>query len=177
MQTDNFNMHFIPPILGDFRLVKIYLKDPCLRETVLTILKSCKLPTEYVDKIPKAPKIPKQNVKPRQNVDYSKVSEDDPLYAHIIMNQKIKEAIDLQTLKRWLDKNYESALKQYEQNRPVREDIEKLRTLLCEQLGITEFRWECGWNETHFRGCLLSFKALVDQHLAQMHLLRGKLTQ
>lgn len=164
-------MHFISSILG--KLVQIYLKDPCLRETILTILKSCKLPTEYVDKIPKSQKPPREKVRLREPFDYSKFSEDDPLYAHIIFKRKIKEAIDSFTLKKWLNKNYESAIKQYEQNRPVREEIEKLRNLLCEQLGLSEFRWECGWNETHFRGCLLSFKALVDQHFTQMHLLRG----
>lgn len=166
-------MHFIPFILGN-KLVQISLKDPCLRETILTILKSCKLPTEYVDKIPKAPKVTKENFKLRQDIDLSNLSEDDPLYAHIIMKRKIKEAVDSFTLKKWLNKNYETALAHYELNRAVREEIERLRTLLCKQVGLSEFRWECGWNETHFRGCLLSFKALADQHPAPMQLLRGK---
>lgn len=154
--------------------MQIYLKDRCLRETVLTILKSCKLSTEYVDNIPKPIKPKAENTfRIRKDVDYSNISENDPLFAHIIMKRKIKEAIELMTLRKWLSKNHKVALEKYESHNPVRDEISKLRSSLLEHWHLNDVRWECGWNETHFRGCLQSFKALADHHPCTMHVLRG----
>lgn len=131
------------------------------------------MPTEYVDNIPKSTEPKIKTFKIRKDVDYSNMNENDPLFYHIIMKKRIKEARELLTLKKWLNKNFEDALAKYELNRPVREEISRLRKSLIEQWGLSDVRWECGWNETHFRGCLQSFKALADHHQFIMYVLRG----
>lgn len=160
---------------GHFRLVKIYLKDPSLRETVITILKSCQLSTEYVDNIPKCTEQPKRtSFRPRNdNIDFTDVDVNDPLYTHILVKRRVRETLDSFTLKRWLNKNYKIALERYERHKPVREEIGRLRKELQAQFGLEDVRFDCGWKESHFRGCLQSFKALADQHPHIMHVLRG----
>lgn len=161
--------------IGHFKLVKIYLKDPSLRETVATILKSCQLSTEYVDNIPKCTDIKQQTTfRPqRGNIDFTNLDENDPLFTHILVKRRVRETMDSFTLRRWLNKNYKIAIDRYETHKPLREEIERLKKELQAQFGLKEVRFDCGWNETHFRGCLQSFKALADQHAYKMHALRG----
>lgn len=162
-------------LTGHFKLVQIYLKDPSLRETVVTILKSCQLSTEYVDNIPKCTTETKRtSFRPRERpIDFTDLDENDPLFTHILVKKRIKETRDTLTLRRWLSKNYKAALERYESHKPMREEIGRLRKELQLQFGLKDVRFDCGWNETHFRGCLLSFKALADQHPHIMHVLRG----
>lgn len=160
---------------GRFRLVNIYLKDPSLRETVVTILKSCHLSTEYVDNIPKCTETMKTTFRPQKsNFDFTNVDENDPLFTRVQIKRRVRETIDSSTLRRWLSRNYKAALDRYEKHRPVREEIGRLKKELLAQFGLSEIRFDCGWNETHFRGCLQSFKALADQHPYIMHVLRGE---
>lgn len=160
-------------MIGHFKLVKIYLKDPSLRATVITILKSCELSTEYVDNIPKCTK-QSTTFQPRNsNVEFTDIDENDPLFARVKIKRRIKETLDSFTLRRWLSRNYKAALDRYEKHRPVKEEIRRLKKELQVEFGLKEVRFDCGWNETHFRGCLQSFKALADQHPHTMHELRG----
>lgn len=91
------------------------------------------------------------------------------------MQRKIKEAQDALMLRNWLRNNYKNALKKSKQGEVYREEIERLRLSITQSLGLREIRWDCGWNDTHFRGCLLSFKSLIEQHPEIMYKLQGKL--
>lgn len=82
---------------GKFTLVQIQLKDKDLRKTILSILKTCDLPTTFVDQIEEQK--PSENAKYKsrfwqrkgysgENIDFSEL-EDDPIYASIIMRRKI----------------------------------------------------------------------------------------
>lgn len=153
--------------------MKIDLRDPSLRETIATILRSCQLSTEYVDNIARCPEQPRQFRPPAGDIDFADLDESDPLFTHIVVKRRIRETVDSFTLRRWLDRNYEAALERYEKHGPMREEITRLRRELVAQHGFLDVRFECGWNETHFRGCLLSFKALADHHPHFMHVLRG----
>lgn len=73
----------------------------------------------------------------------------------------------------WLEENYKPAKKKYEANMPMRKDIEKMCSCICKTFSISEVKWDCGWNETHFRGCLQSFLALARDHPASMEALKG----
>ncbi|KAL3280920.1 hypothetical protein HHI36_004147 [Cryptolaemus montrouzieri] len=162
---------------GSFRHVKIYFRIPDLRETVVTILKSCDLSTEYVDKIPNPvkPLYRSETIKVQtENIDFSKFSENDPIFGQYVMKQKIKEARDSFRLKNWLRKNYEKALILTEKSRPLTEEVGKLKEIIINEWSLLDIRWNCGWNETHYRGCLLSFMALAEQHPEAMKYLQGK---
>lgn len=73
----------------------------------------------------------------------------------------------------WLESNVSEALKKLAACQPVREEIVRLQNVLCDTLGVQSVVWDCGWNVTHFRGCLLSFQALARHHPDIMHTLQG----
>lgn len=85
---------------GKFTLVKIQLKEKDLRQAILSILKTCDLPTTFVDKIEEQkPPVTKYKSKFWQQrhygerIDFSEL-EDDPIYASIIMKRKINAEPD-----------------------------------------------------------------------------------
>ncbi|XP_071563157.1 T-cell activation inhibitor, mitochondrial isoform X1 [Temnothorax nylanderi] len=163
---------------GKFTLVKIQLKEKDLRQAILSILKTCDLPTTFVDKIEEQkPPVTKhksrfwQRAYSGERMDFSEL-EDDPIYASIIMKRKINAEPD--TLKAYLDKHINEVHVKLEACRPVREEVEKLEKVLCSELGLKDIIWDCGWNIAHYRGCLLAFQALAEHHPESMEVLRNR---
>lgn len=165
-------------LLVSFRLINIHIHERDIRATVVTILKSCGLPTDYVDSIIKPPETVRESdqykIRYKNDIDFTKINKNHPIYAHIVMQRKIKEAQDALVLRNWLRLNYKDALEISKQGEVYREEIQRLRMSITKSLGLREIRWDCGWNDTHFRGCLLSFKSLVEQHPEIMYKLQGK---
>lgn len=163
---------------SNFKYVKIYLKTSDIRENIISILKSCDLSTEFVEKIPK-PKIvpPKpEAIKIKvEDIDFTKFSENDPIFGQYVMNERIKAERDTYLLKNWLGKNHNKAKDLAELNRPLTEDVKKLEESIKCKLGLLDLRWNCGWNEMHYRGCLLSFQSLLEQYWNIMHILKGRI--
>ncbi|CAH0556463.1 unnamed protein product [Brassicogethes aeneus] len=159
-----------------FRSVKINIRDRDIRAAVVNILKTCNLETDYLDKIPyPTARSSNENIKIKtDDIDFTKVNQNHPMYAHAAFRKKVKDAQDLLKLKNWLNKNHKDALTKSEKNRPFKEEIDRLCKSISQQLGLKDIVWDCGWNDTHFRGCLLSFKSLMEQHPNSMHLLRGR---
>ncbi|XP_078036458.1 T-cell activation inhibitor, mitochondrial isoform X1 [Augochlora pura] len=166
---------------GKFTLVQIQLKERDLRQTILSILKTCDLPTTFVDKIEEQ-KQAKENANYKskfwqrkgyagENIDFSEL-EDDPIYASILMKRKINTEPD--TLKAYLDKHINEVHVKLEACRPMREEVQKLEKILCSKLGLKNIIWDCGWNIAHYRGCLLAFKALVEHHPEPMEVLKDR---
>lgn len=151
-----------------FKLVKIMLRDNDIRKTILTLLKSCDLPTDYVEKIPKERK--HINV---FEINYSNMSKIDPIFGPIVMQNIVNEEREGQVLMKWLKENYLIAIQKSNLNRPIRKDVEKLKQLVLEKVRVSKIIWDCGWNETHFRGCLQSFIALAEQNSDAMDILKG----
>jgi hypothetical protein len=75
--------------------VRISLAQRDLRKTVLSILKTCGLPTTYVDNIEPHPEKPRFE---RLNVKEAKFDENDPVYGSFILKQQIKKAKDAEKL-------------------------------------------------------------------------------
>jgi hypothetical protein len=86
----------------------------------------------------------------------------------------ILSAICLLFYRIWLKSNVSEALRKLAACQPVREEIVRLQKGLCDTLGVQSVVWDCGWNVTHFRGCLLSFQALARHHPSIMHTLKGE---
>lgn len=165
---------------GKFTLVKIQLNEKDLRKTILSILKTCDLPTTFVDKIEERKPADDEKFKSRfwrrkgtsgETIDFSEF-EDDPIYASILMKRKINAEPD--TLKAYLDKHINDVHVKLEACRPMREEVEKLEKILCTELGLKNILWDCGWNIAHYRGCLLAFKALVEHHPEAMEVLKNR---
>ncbi|XP_076672349.1 T-cell activation inhibitor, mitochondrial isoform X3 [Andrena cerasifolii] len=109
---------------------------------------------------------------PGEDIDFSEL-EDDPIYASIIMKRKIN--IEPDTLKAYLDKHITEVHVKLEACRPMREEVQKLEKILCNELGLKSIKWDCGWNIAHYRGCLLAFKALVEHHPTPMEVLKNRM--
>lgn len=157
--------------------IKIYLREREIREAVLNILKTCSLSTDYVDKIPK-PTYTRQgrsfNMNPfeRGDINMANIREDDPIFGPLI-KQKINKARESQTLKSWINKHYTTANENSEHYKPIKDNIATLIKELTQQWGIMEIRWECGWNESHYKACLQGLKCIAEQYPHVMHILRG----
>lgn len=85
---------------GKFTLVKIQLNDKDLKTTIISILKTCNLPTTFVDKIEEPARGKKDEKKFweasggfKRGVQFSDL-EDDPLYQSIFMRRKMNTQID-----------------------------------------------------------------------------------
>ncbi|XP_023290193.1 T-cell activation inhibitor, mitochondrial isoform X2 [Orussus abietinus] len=161
---------------GKFTLVKIQLKERDLRKTILSILKTCNLPTTFVDKIEdqnsmKSASTFRSRYANFGDIDFSEL-EKDPIYASVIMKRKIKTEPD--TFKAYLDKHVTEAHIKLEACRPIREEVRKLEEELRSSLRLKNIIWDCGWNITHYRGCLLAFQALAKHHPQQMEVLKER---
>ncbi|KDR15586.1 T-cell activation inhibitor, mitochondrial isoform X1 [Zootermopsis nevadensis] len=156
---------------GAFRSVRISLVQRDLRKTVLSILKTCDLPTTYVDNIEPPPEKSRFE---GLDVKEAQFDENDPVYGSVILKQKIKKSKESEKLTIWLESNVSEALKKLAACQPVREEIVRLQNILCDTFGVESVVWDCGWNVTHFRGCLLSFQALARHHPDVMHTLQGR---
>lgn len=142
---------------------------------MLTILRSCELPTDYVDKITPPPTNQRTTVKLNINdVDFTKVNKNHPIYAHTILQRDIEAAKEALKLNNWLKTNYEEANRLTQENSAVAEEVNKLRNNITKKLGLNEIKFDCGWNDRHFRGCLMSFQSLFEQHPDEMHNLKGR---
>ncbi|RZF42209.1 hypothetical protein LSTR_LSTR004358 [Laodelphax striatellus] len=156
--------------------VQINLVPQDVRKTVLTILASCNLPTTYVDKITPQPSPPprKRDLDFREKVRKHYGDYEYKTHTRVKM-EEIRKAKEDETLMEWLERGVaEAARAKTTANRPIVDEIERLREELIGRLGITEVLWDCGWNVAHFRGCLLSFKALVEQHDDIVKHLKGR---
>ncbi|XP_067007354.2 T-cell activation inhibitor, mitochondrial [Anabrus simplex] len=159
---------------GTFRPVRISLSQRDIHKTVKSILQTCNLPTTYLDSIAPPP--------PEEKPQFSKFSEDynapfdenDPIYGSVVLKQMVQKSKDAQKLTEWLKKNSGDAREKLAACQPVREEIIRLQSALEESLGLQNIVWDCGWNVTHFRGCLQSFQALVRHHPELMHVLHGR---
>ncbi|KAK2576325.1 hypothetical protein KPH14_005686 [Odynerus spinipes] len=168
---------------GKFTLVKIEFNEKDLRKTILSILKTCDLPTTFVDKIEETKSSSTYSKSPYKSkywqrgnsfgekIDFSEL-EDDPIYASIIMKRKINMEPD--TLKAYLEKHINEVHVKLEACKSVREEVKKLEKALCLDLGLKNILWDCGWNIAHYRGCLLAFRALAEHHPVPMEVLKDR---
>ncbi|XP_008552214.1 T-cell activation inhibitor, mitochondrial isoform X2 [Microplitis demolitor] len=161
---------------GKFTLVKIQLNQVDVKKTILSILKTCNLSTTFVDKIKEPVKDNKFKYRydprvERDGVNFSDL-EDDPFFMSIFMRRKMNAEPD--TFKAYVDKHVNEAHIKLEACRPVREEVKKLEKILCQDLGLKDITWDCGWNIAHYRGCLLAFQALARHHPEQMDVLKNR---
>ncbi|KAJ8983345.1 hypothetical protein NQ317_003150 [Molorchus minor] len=164
---------------GPIRSINIYIKEREIRSVITNILKSCGLSTAYVDGVMEPhiaePNVAKFKVKYKYDIDLTRVNKNHPIFAHVIMEKKIRDAREAQKLSNWLRTNFNDALEKSKKSEALREDVEKIREKITKDLELKEIRWACGWNDTHFRGSLLSFRSLIEQHPQVRHVLKGRI--
>lgn len=80
-------------------------------------------------------------------------------------------------LSEWLNSNIDDAREKLKKCEPVREEILRLQSEISQEFGISQFILDCGWNISHYRGCLASFRVLAHHHPREMEILKGKRTK
>jgi len=140
---------------------------------VTSILSTCDLPTTYVDSL--APPKPSPSGKSEfQRHEFKRRVynfEDDPNMGYE-MKKDINKVKGNEALLEWLTRNVSSANDKLKACEPTREEVKRLQASLCDSLSLKEVVWDCGWNITHFRGCLQAFEALALHHKEEMSTLK-----
>ncbi|KAI5736919.1 hypothetical protein M8J76_008479 [Diaphorina citri] len=170
---------------ASLKQVRIRLAHKNVRDTVTTILSTCNLPTAYVDSIVDKPKPKPQprytghyNMGPQQQRQQYGYSEDASGNENPDLGRQMKDRIrkykDSESLEQWVAKNCKEAREKLNRTKPVRELVEKLRLELCQLLELKGIKWDCGWDISHFKGCLVSFQTLCEHHRRDMESLKGR---
>ncbi|GAB6021067.1 hypothetical protein CHUAL_003701 [Chamberlinius hualienensis] len=147
---------------GQLRVVNITLASRDVKTCIQHILKSCDLPTNYVDNLRTVPTTPKPpTMHPTTNgfrwtppFDYSASDAEERMY-------RDKTIV---TFSSWLEKNAPIAKTKLEATQAIRDETEKLKEKLCNQLKAKSVSWSCGWDISHFKGCLQSLAVLLQHH-------------
>lgn len=165
---------------GSFRRVTLNISERDSRNAVLRVLKSCDLPTTYVDNITPTPSSPPKHADPftgppKKSTAWQKYERmfKDNDDAQIIRGM-VRKAKEDESLLPWLERNIKDAADKQAACYPLQEEVKRLQMELAQNLGLKEIIWDCGWNITHFRGCLQSFQALTRDHPEQMQVLKGR---
>jgi len=154
-----------------FETVNISLAQKDIFGALQSILSSCNLSTEYIDKLPKPLTVQKQQVRNHNSTSANNWCEDlDNLFRGAAKPHEREE----DTLKRWLKKYSAEAQERSKLCQPVREEIARLQSELCQKLELKDLIWACGWGTSHFRGCLQSFKTLITHHPQEMKSLKNR---
>lgn len=162
---------------GTLKSIKINIRQVDIRGAVLNILKSLNLPTDYIDKItpPSNSYNPNDFVNLKfKDIDLTKVNKNHPIYAHTVLQRDIKAAQEALKLNNWLENNYKDALEKALHDQPYKDEVERLCKTIAKELQLKEIRWDCGWNASHFKGSLLSFKWLLEHHPEIKNMLKGR---
>lgn len=145
---------------GQMKRVTIPLTTKTLRDTVITVLRSCGLSLDYLNTIPPT-SITKASRMFRpikwHSSYYDATDQQHP-------NQRIPKQAPQLTLKSWLSLNIMHSRKQASSMQYVQEDINRLCDMLNAALSLQEIRWDSVWGVSHFRGCLKSFYRLYSEH-------------
>jgi len=140
--------------------VHILLKDTKIRPTILAILKSVDLPSDYVDTIPIS-----QN---DDNYEVPNECEKKVYYeweGHFSYQGSGYSSTDKrQPFISWLSNNVEIARTRLSQCEQIRLATQRLQDELCYNYNLQDILWDCGWETSHRRGSVESFKFLADNH-------------
>lgn len=168
-------------VKGSFRMVTLNLREHDTRNVVLRVLKLCDLPTTYVDNISPPPKSKSSgpSTKAEQQTTawqkYERMFHDsDDAYGTEAIRDMVRKAKEAESLLSWLRKNIDDAAEKQAACLPVQEEVERLQLELAKNLSLKKVIWDCGWNITHFRGCLQSFQALARDHPELVPVLKGR---
>ncbi|XP_072906196.1 T-cell activation inhibitor, mitochondrial isoform X1 [Hemitrygon akajei] len=157
-----------------FRIVSFTLHTQDLLSTVVNILKSCSLSSEHVQHSELAVDFSHQSgtIPFRRPVRWDKTYYTFTGYRD--PEEELGSAQQLEpTLGLWLNKNVSLALERLSISLPLRDDLQRLKTELCQQLEITDIRWRTSWGVSHRCSQLHSLNRFAQQNSAVLHNIKG----
>ncbi|CAB3366455.1 Hypothetical predicted protein [Cloeon dipterum] len=150
------------------REVRVALKSRDLQQVVTSVLKSCSLPTEAAKKIPVVENVKKED---RFERDFTKYKANNSDYK---FREEIRQERASFTLTSWLRNNRDEARQRQEAAAPTREEALRQSEALAKSLQLKEVKWDCGWSQAHFIGCLQSLHTLTNDHPDLLAVLKGR---
>jgi len=140
------------------RSVHIVLKETKIRPIVLTILNSVELPSDYVDSLPTRDNDESYTFQNEQKIYYEwepTFQSEGPGYSSTDKRQPFLS---------WLAKNVEIARTRLSQVEQIWLATQRLQDELSYDYSLEDILWDCGWETSHRRGAVESFKFLADNH-------------
>ncbi|KAM9308644.1 T-cell activation inhibitor, mitochondrial [Gastrophryne carolinensis] len=156
-----------------FRTVHFTLDTRDLLSTVLGILNSCSLSTDHVQSSAGGMATQKK----AGTAFYRPIKWDKTYYAFTGFKDPEEELEQAQraeiTIIPWLENNQEVALKKLNLSIPLREELERLKTDLSNQLQLSDVRWQRSWGIAHRCGQLHSLSRLTQQSSESLKMAKG----
>jgi len=166
--------------LNPFRLVKVSMQRKDTKSFVSSILKTCDLETDYIEKIvqqqsPKRYSTGSSDSSSRPNVKYNVDSNEGQFSEEFDLFQfKVRKAREDETLEKFIKMNIDIAQIRTKSLDDLKEEVQKLKAELETKLQLKQILYNCGWNYEHFRGCLKSLEKLHHLYTNDMSQLHGK---
>lgn len=168
---------------ANLRYVDVTLAGNDIRSAIAQLLRSCNITTEYLDSLKANRPIDFQDdnasldsilsffatMSMRRSQQQQRQQHDESAEETMRDRRRFQESLGS-----WVRKNSASAKKKLDSARPIRREAQALREALRAELQLKDVVWDCGWNISHFRGCLLSLRALSRQHPEPFTNLQGR---
>jgi len=154
--------------------VRIRLRDATLRRTVLTILRGCDLPTDFVDSIPVSEEeqrgqvmeeVPRRTWRDDLSSEGSQQEESSGGFSPTDKGQPFLA---------WLTNNVGVARTRLQGCEPIRLEIERLQGGICYEYELEDISWDCGWETVHRRGTVQAFQAMLLSYPSLQDIVRGR---
>ncbi|XP_075068495.1 T-cell activation inhibitor, mitochondrial-like [Mixophyes fleayi] len=159
----------------EFRPVSFTLDTRDLLSTVLGILNSCRLSTDHVQSLTEVIDSSKRST----STFYRPIKWDKTYYSFTGFKDPEEDLEQAQraeiTISPWIESNQEVALKKLNDSIPLREELERLKTELSNQLQLSDVRWQRSWGIAHRCGQLHSLSRLTQQSCESLKMAKGKI--
>ncbi|OCT75911.1 T-cell activation inhibitor, mitochondrial [Xenopus laevis] len=159
-----------------FRTVHFTLQTRDLLSTVLDILNSCSLSTAHVNTsevgMESKPHMGTKTAFDRpikwDKTYYSFTGFKDP-------EEELEQAQRVETtIIPWLENNQSLANKKLTKSFPLREELERLKNELADQLQLSDIRWQRSWGVAHRCSQLHSLSRLIQQNPETLKMAKGR---
>ncbi|KAG8572864.1 hypothetical protein GDO81_012195 [Engystomops pustulosus] len=156
-----------------FRTVSFTLDSKDLRSTVLGILNSCSLSTDHVQSL-------SDNIGSTKTATSSynrPIKWDKTFYSFTGYKDPEEELEQAQkteiTIISWIQSNQHMAQKKMSNSIPLREELERLKTELSNELQLSNVRWQRSWGIAHRCGQLHSLGRLIKHNCESLKNAKG----
>lgn len=145
-----------------FRNVRIRLNSTNVQTSVYEVLKTCSLPTDGL--APSKDVSADDPVRAAIGDEFQEVTNRRPEgFSWSFVEQQMQREEEPH-LEDFLESHVEEAHELRLRSAPLRDEARRLAEELVASLSLSALRWEGGWGAAHHRGCLESFRLLIEQH-------------
>ncbi|KAG5271861.1 hypothetical protein AALO_G00184950 [Alosa alosa] len=160
-----------------FRSVSFTLQTKDVLSTVLNVLQSCSLSVEHMQGLKASGQHSPSAVPSGATPFYRPIKWDKSYYTFTGFRdpeEELQHAKKVEpSLSLWLRNNEAEASRKQKASQPRRDELHRLKTELCQNLGLTDIRWQRSWGMAHRCCQLQSLSRLALQSPEALRQLRG----